>query len=102
MAKDSNKLGVLARRKRELDHAIAHGFSLEAVQRRTEKLRAAAVAVLKKYRGAFAHVEGAPGHLRWEALQARWEGLSVDEVIELSARWGPEPTGRDVRFGDAG
>ena len=102
MAKDSNKLRVLARRKQELDHAIAHDCSPAAVQLRAEKLRAAAVAVLKKYRGAFAHVEGAPGHSSWEALQSHWEGLSVDEIIDLSARWGREPTLRDVRFGDAG
>ena len=102
MAKDSNKRRVLARRKQELDYAIAHGFSPEAVRLRAEKLRAAEVAVLKKYRGPFAHVEGAPGHSTWEAMQARWEGLSVDEMVELSAGWGPEPTLRDVHFGAAG
>ena len=102
MAKDSNKRRVLARRKQELDHAIMHGFTSEALQLRAEKLRSAAVAVLKKYRGAFAHVEGASGHSTWESLQARWEGMKVGEIIELSAQWGSKPTLSDVRFGRPG
>lgn len=98
MAKDSDKCQVLARRKQELGHALTHGFSPEAIELLADKLKAAAVAMLKKYAGTFAHVGGAPGHSEWKSLQARWEGLTVDEVIELSARWGSKPTLRDVRF----
>ena len=50
MAKDSDKLRVLTRRKQELDHAIMHGYSAEAINVRAEKLRLAALAVLKKWR----------------------------------------------------
>ncbi len=89
MAKDSDKLRVLTRRKQELDHAIRHGYPAAAINVRAEKLRAAAFAVLKKYRDLFAH---------WEALQARWESLTADEIIELSAGWGTRATLRDVRL----
>jgi hypothetical protein len=100
VAKDSNKLRVLTRRKQELDHAIAHGYSAESLRIRAEKLRVEAIAVLKKYRGDFAHIEGAPGHSIWKSLQTRWEGLTVEEIIERSGGWGPQPTVRDVRFGN--
>ena len=92
MARDSNKQRVLARRKQELDHAMTHGYSAAALHMRADKLRAAAVAVLKKCRGPFAHVEGGPGNSVWKSLQARWEGLAVDEIIERSAGWGQRPT----------
>ena len=58
--------------------------------------------MLKKYRGSFAHVQGGPGHSTWESFQARWEAMPVDEIIELSAKWGTRPTIRDVQFGGSG
>jgi hypothetical protein len=87
---------VLDRRKQELDHALKHGYSADAVQVRAEKLRAAAIAVLKKHRGAFAHIEGAPGNSTWKSLQASWEGLTVGQIIEITAGWGPRPMLRDL------
>jgi hypothetical protein len=93
MAKDSDKRRVLTRRKQELDHAIRHSYSMEAVTLRAEKLRAAALAVLKKYRSR----GGLAGE---ESLQARWEGLSVEEIVELTVGWGPQPTLRDIRLRD--
>jgi hypothetical protein len=102
VAKDSDKRRVLIRRKQELDHAIANSYPARALHVRAEKLRAAAIAVLKKYRGAFAHVEGGPGHSAWESFQARWAAMTVDEIIELSAGWGTPPTLCDVRFGNDG
>ena len=95
-AKDSNKHRVLTRRKQELDHAMAHAYPAAAIHIRADKLRMAAVAVLKKCRGDFAHVEGGPGNSAWKSLQALWEGLTVDEIIELSAGFGPRPTLRDL------
>jgi hypothetical protein len=87
VAKDSNKLRVLARRKQELDHAIAHGLSSDALHKRAEKLRTAAVAVLKKYRNAIASSE---------SFQMRWAELTVDEIIRLSVKWGSQPTLRNI------
>ena len=90
MAKNSDKRLVLARRKQELEHAMRHGYSTEVIHVRAEKLKAAAIAVLKKYHAA-----------NWEFLRARWEVLTADEIIELSAGWGPQPTHRDARFGES-
>jgi len=56
MAKDSDKLTLLKRRKVELDHAIRQRFDTDAIERRVEKLRLAALAVAKKYRGDFGHL----------------------------------------------
>ena len=88
VAKDSDKRRVLARRKQELDHAIRHGYLAETINVRVEKLRAAALAVLKKYPDA-----------NWESTRARWEVLTADEIVEISTGWGPQPTLRDVQFG---
>lgn len=101
MAKDSDKRSVLNRRKQELDHALRHGFPPAAVEVRVEKLRAAAIAVLKKNSGPFALVEDGPGNAAWKALRARWEALSVDEIVALTAEWGSQPTVRGIRFGDS-
>ncbi len=83
MAKDSKKRPVLDRRKKELDHAIKHGLTAEVIARRAEKVRAAAITVIKKERGSFAHVEGAPGNEEWKMLTARWEQLTTAEILEL-------------------
>lgn len=98
MAKDADKRRVLVRRKRELDHAITHNLSSEILRKRAEKLRAAAIAVLKKCRDAFAHIEGAPGNSDWESIKAKWDGLSVEQIINLSTHWNSQPTLKDLQF----
>ncbi len=100
MAKDSDKRRVLQRRKQELEHAIKHSYSIERVQTRAEKLRSAAIAVLKKYGGPFVLVEGTRDNSIWIAMQMRWESLLISEIIGLSSRWGTHPTVRDVQIGD--
>ena len=98
MAKDSNKRAVLNRRKLELDHAITNEFSASAIVRRAEKLRAAALAVAKKYCGDFAHLEGCPGNRDWIELKTQWEQFTIDEVIEIASHWPEKPTVRHVRL----
>lgn len=100
MAKDSNKRRVLDRRKEELDHALKHDLAPAAIARRAEKVRAAAIAVIKKYRGPFAHVEGGPGNTRWRELEQRWDQLTIDEIVEIVRRWPPRPALRDVYLMD--
>ena len=100
MAKDSDKGRVLQRRKQELDHALKNAYPLAAVQVRAEKLRAAAIAVLKQHGGPFPMVEGTWGHTAWTMMRARWEALSIREIIGLSSRWGACPTFRDIQIGD--
>jgi len=100
MAKDSDKRSVLDRRKKELDHALKHDLAPAAIARRAEKVRAAAIAVTKKYRGAFAHLEGARGHREWKELTEKWEQLTTDEIVELVRQWPPRPAIRDVRLMD--
>ncbi len=101
MAKDSNKVRVLQRRKQELDHALKNAYPAEALQVRAEKLRSAAIAVLKKYGGPFPMVEGTSGNVAWTTVRARWEALSISEIIGLSSRWGAQPSYRDLQIGDA-
>ncbi|WP_146119339.1 hypothetical protein [Blastopirellula marina] len=48
MARNSDKLQLLQRRRLELRHAIEHGMSDEAIEIRCEKIKEAAVAVVKK------------------------------------------------------
>jgi len=100
VAKDSDKRRVLQRRKQELDHALKNAYPLAAVQVRAEKLRAAAIAVLKKHGGPFPLVEGTWGNIAWTTMRARWEALSISEIIGLSSRWGTHPTFRDIQIGD--
>jgi hypothetical protein len=95
LAKESNKYRVLVRRKQELDHAISHGMPLAALHKRAEKLRAAVVSVLKK-RGSSCYMYH---DTYWTTFQARWEALSVSEVIELASKWCAEPNVRDLRIG---
>ena len=100
MAKDSDKRSVLVRRKKELDHALKHDFATAAIARRAEKVRSAAIAVIKKHRWAFAHLEGAPGNREWKELKERWDQLTTDEIVALVRQWPPRPAIRDVRFMD--
>ena len=100
MAKDSDKGRVLVRRKRELDHALNHEFAAAAIARRADKVRAAAIAVIKKNRGPFAHIEGGPGNREWNELKERWEQLTTDEIVELVKHWPPRPAFRDVQLID--
>ncbi len=69
MAKDSDKRSVLDRRKQELGHALNHDLEAAVIARRADKVRAAALAVIKKYRRPFAHVEGEPGNKEWNELK---------------------------------
>ena len=98
MAKDSDKFALLYRRKTELDHAIRHEFARDAIERRANKLRSAAIGVAKSQRGAFAHVSGCTGHKEWLELKRRWEEFSVDEILEISEQWPSQPTIRHVRL----
>lgn len=98
MAKDSNKRQVLNRRKQELDHALNHGFEAAVIARRAERLRTAAIVVIKKLRGKFAHVSGAPGNKEWIALTERWQRFTTDEIVELSKKWQAVPTLQDVHL----
>ena len=100
MAKDSNKSRVLQRRKQELEHALRNAYPLGAVQVRAEKLRAAAIAVLKKCGGPFPMVKGTWGNIAWTTMRARWEALTISEIVGLASRWGTHPTSRDLQIGD--
>ena len=91
MAKDSDKLTLPKRRKVELDHAIRQGFDTDAIERRVEKLRLAALAVAKKYRGDFGHLSGCSGNKEWLELRDRWEGFSVEEILKLVEDWPTQP-----------
>jgi hypothetical protein len=95
MAKNSNKLAVLARRKNELDHALKHDFSSEAVAKRAEKVRSAAIAVIKKFRGDFADYEG--GSDGWNELPQKWKQLTTSEIAAIVGKWRPNPGAREVR-----
>ncbi len=88
MAKDSDKGRVLQRRKQELDHALNNAYPPAAVQVRVEKLRAAAIAVLKSNGGPFPTVKGTWGNIAWTTMRARWKALSIGEIVELSSQWG--------------
>ena len=100
MAKDSNKNRVLQRRKQELDHALKNAYPPEVVQVRAEKLRAAAIAVLKKYGGPFSQVKGTWNNIAWTTIRARWEALSISEIVGLASRWGTHLKLRDLQIGD--
>ena len=100
MAKDSNKHAVLVRRKKELDHALKHEFSAAAIAKRAGKVRAAAIAVIKKYRGPFGHLEGQPGNREWKELKETWAQLTTDEIVQLVRSWPPSPAIRDVYLKD--
>ena len=98
MAKDSDKLTLLKRRKVELEHALTQGYADDAVDSRVEKLRLAALAVAKKYRGDFAHLEGCSGNKEWMQLKDRWEGFSVAEIIQIVEGWPTQPKIKHVRL----
>ena len=44
--------------------------------------------MLKKHGGPFPLVEATWGNIAWTTMRARWEALSISEIIGLSSRWG--------------
>jgi hypothetical protein len=98
MAKDSDKRRLLNRRKQEIDHALNHGFDAAAIACRADKLRTAAIAVIKKFRSDFAHVSGAPRKKEWIELTERWERFTTDEIVELAKKWEAIPSLQDVQL----
>lgn len=98
MAKDSNKRIVLVRRKKELDHALKHDLGPDSVSKRAEKLRAAAIALIKKCRSPFAEVEGGPGNKEWTELNQQWEQLTIEEIVALVSKWSSNPGMREIQL----
>ena len=89
MAKDSDKLAVLERRRIELLHAIKHELSEEQLLKRVQRVKQAVFAVAKQY-----HVRGRPfkrfeNNLEWQRVERFWESLSSAAVIELVTQWKP-------------
>jgi hypothetical protein len=91
-----NKHAILARRKKELDHALKHDLGEHVITKRAEKLKAAAISLIKKCRGPFAEVEGSPYHQKWIKLNARWDELTTDEIVALASKWPANPGIREV------
>ena len=69
---NSDKRALLAKRKLELEHAVRIELAPDQIAKRIENVRSAALAVIKKYRGAFANVTDAPGNHDWELQKQKW------------------------------
>lgn len=104
MAKDSDKRAVLAKRKVELEHALKHEFSDALITKRAEKLRFAAIRLIKKELGRDYSMpsDGVPvfpessQYMDWFRLTMKWDALSTAEIIELAGDWPDNPTVRDL------
>ena len=92
MAKDSNKRAVLAKRRVELLHAIAHDFSETVVSQRLEKLRFAALKLIKKESNVSLH-----GSTNYDELTEKWNSLSQTQILELANDWPDNPSIRDLQ-----
>jgi hypothetical protein len=90
MAKNSDKRSLLDRRKREFDHAIAHGFDQVRIDRCAERVRNAVIAVLKKNRARrTAYSEKSPS-------EEAWANMSIQDVIQRVRRWDSRPSEREI------
>lgn len=104
MAKDSNKRAVLAKRKLELEHAIRHDFSDSIIAKRVEKVRFAALKLIKKDLGQnyTMPLDGIPlqpessRYMDWFRLAEKWNSLASSEIVELVKQWPDNPSVRDL------
>ena len=92
MAKDSDKQAVLAKRKVELAHAVNHSFSDSIIAKRVEKLRSAALKLLKKesHRSLYDSQDNSE-------LNKKWDSLTHPEIIEIANKWPDNPSIRDLQ-----
>jgi len=95
---DSDKRAILAKRKLQLKHAVRNELAPEYVAKRIEKVRSAALAVLKKYRGAFANVTDAPGNQAWELQKQEWSDLTHPQILNICETWPENPNIQHVRL----
>ena len=98
MARNSGKISRLSRRKGELEHAIKHEFKYEVIMMKAEKVRAAALIVLKKSRPPFFEYDDTEEIRIWKALEDRWRSLSLEEIVEIVPRWPDSFSMRDIRL----
>lgn len=87
-----DKLGLIARRKQELDHAIKNGFDQAQIALRAERVRAAVLTALKKYRVRSTLVDKKPVSTR----ESKWANVPTDEIIEVTRLWKDRPTLGDI------
>lgn len=97
MARNSDKLQLLQRRRLELRHAIEHGMSAEAIANRCEKFKEAAVAVVKKTVVRCHPFRRAENDANFQETFLFWQSLSVPEIIEINNKWPERVNYQDVR-----
>jgi hypothetical protein len=56
------------------------------------------LAVIKKYRAAFAHVTNAPGNQEWEMQNHKWNDLTHEQILQLCNDWPEKPNVQHVRL----
>ena len=95
---DSDKRALLAKRKLELEHAVRNEFAPEHIAKRIENVRSAALAVVKKYRGAFANVTDGPGNAEWELQKQKWSDLSHSQILSICESWPDQPSIQHVKL----
>ena len=98
MKRDSDKQSRLARRKRELDYAIKHELGEKVITRRVNKVRDAALTMLKKYRPAFFDYNESDEVRDWVALEERWQSASTEEILAKVALWREKPAVSELHF----
>ena len=98
MTRNSDKLSRLDRRMRELEHAIKHDAESEIISKKADRVRAAVLTALKKFRPAFFEQSDSGAIQKWGILERRWEAISTDEIIAKTRLWGEHVAIRDLRF----
>ncbi len=93
---NSDKRTLLARRKRELDHAIEHGFDELKIAHRADKVRSAVLAVLKKYRNPLTQQVESEIAPEWKVLEGKWATMPTADIIDAARHWPERPTLRDL------
>lgn len=98
MAKNSDKQALLEKRRKELIHACTNNFADHIISRRAEKLRLAALGLIKKELGRYEHIKPSNRHDAWQKLVLTWNNITVNQIIELAKTWPEHPTLRALGY----
>ena len=94
---NANKRLILARRKRELEHALKDDSSKVVLYKCANKIRESALALIKKESPGFAEYRADDADVRrWQTTKDLWIGLSEEEIIKRARACPDEPALRHL------
>ena len=96
MAKNSDKVSVLERRRIELLNAIKHDASADIVAKRIDALKQAVFGVAKKHNVRYRPFTRFADNPEWQMVVRCWDALTPDLVVAIVTSWADRPAYREV------